>query len=804
MKKISTILSFILIGCYSIIVQVLFIREFMVVFQGSELCLGIIFASWLIGISLGAGIGGKVVKRIKDMWLFFIVFQSVICVVPFFQIYFIRVIREILGIPPGEYISLFPLITSTFLLILPFSFMTGLIFPCASNLTVEKLNPVRKSGHGFKPRSDSLFFSLHYKWWDFLSNGIKSKAQQIGRVYILEGVGSLIGGLVLTFYLITHFKPYETLSAISLLILINCLILSLSHKGTFFRRIYPGISLPLLLLSGYLLISGNVAKFDDFSIQKRWEAYHNLLKMTASLDSIYQNIVVAKKEDQYSLFSNGQYMLSFPDPYQSAVVANFNLSQHPHPRKVLLVGGGLAGIIEEMLKHPITMLHYVELDPKLIEASLPFLPEEDRNALEDKRVKVFHTDGRHYIKNAKEKYDMVVLNLPDPSTAMLNRFYTLEFFKEVKEILNDDGIVATGITSAVNYIGEEVGVYTSSLYHTLKKVFPYIVIVPGSKNYFFAASMPNVVTSDSEVLAERYQNRHISSDYFTPYHFAMLLPEERVKFIKKSLEQKSDVRINTDTHPIIYFYNLVLWEIFSGKRGGGNIFEHLSGGFTWFVFPLIILFLIRVAYVLLKKDRVFHHLKFNGLLAIATTGFAGMALEIILLFAFQNIYGYVYHKVGLVVSLFMLGLSLGGYLMNQLISGKEKNWVRMLIAIELLICFYSLSLTPIITLFSSYAVRSVSPTISLECLFMILAAGAGLLTGLEFPLVSRIFIDNEEVGTVAGWVDSFDHLGACFGALLTGTILVPLLGTFKSCLFAGVLNFMSGLLLVIYLLQRRR
>ncbi len=123
-----------------------------------------------------------------------------------------------------------------------------------------------------------------------------------------------------------------------------------------------------------------------------------------------------------------------------------------------------------------------------------------------------------------------------------------------------------------------------------------------------------------------------------------------------------------------------------------------------------------------------------------------MALEIILLFAFQNIYGYLYNKVGLIVALFMLGLSLGGYLMNQFISGKERNWIRTLIVIEFLICIYSLSLPHIITLFSS--VISVSTTISLEYLFMILVVGAGLLTGLEFPLVSRIFIDHEEVGTV--------------------------------------------------------
>lgn len=779
MRKLSTLLAFIFIGSYSIIVQVLFIREFMVVFFGNELCLGIIFASWLVGISLGASIGARTVRQIKEIWTTFIVYQAVICVVPFFQIYCIRVIREILSIPPGEYIQLVPLIVSTFLLILPFSFMIGLIFPCASQLNVEKVSR------------------------DFSSGGLTNKAQQIGRVYIFEAVGSLIGGLVLTFYLLIHFKPYETLSTISLLILINCLILLSLHKRTLFGRICLGTLTTILLLLGYLLTSGYVAKFDDTLIQKRWKAYHNRLQMVSSLDSIYQNIVVAKKEDQYSLFSNGQYMLSFPDPYDSAVFAHFTLSLHPYPRKVLLVGGGLAGIIKDMLKHPVTMLYYVELDPRLIEASLPFLPKEDRDALKDKRVEVFSTDGRYYIKNAQETYDMIILNIPDPSTAMLNRFYTLEFFEEVKEILLNGGIVTIGITSSVNYMGEEVGIYTSSLYHTLKKVFPYIVVVPGSKNYFFATSTPGVITLDSAVLAKRYQNRHISSGYFTPYHFSMLLPEERVAFIQESLEKTRGVRINTDTHPITYFYNLVLWIMFSGKRGEGNMLARLSSvGLNGFLLPLTILFLIRVIYVLFKKDRVGHHIKFNGLLAIATTGFAGMAMEIILLFAFQNIYGYVYQKVGLIVALFMLGLSLGGYLMNQFISGKERNWITTLIVMEFLICIYSLGLPYMITLFSS--VRSVGTIIRLEYLFMTLVVGAGLLTGLEFPLVSRIFIDHEEVGTVAGWVDSFDHLGACFGALFTGTILLPLSGTFNSCLFTGLLNLLSGLLLVIYLLQRRR
>jgi len=390
-QKISTLLAFTLLGCYAVVVQVLFIREFMVVFMGSELCLGIIFSSWFLGIALGAGAGAKIIKRFKEILPLFILFQVVICIVPFLQIFFVRNIRAILHIPPGEYISLGQLLVSTFLLILPFSFMIGVIFPYACKLNIVE---------------------------------VKNKAQHIGWVYIFEALGSLFGGLLLTFYMITHFKPYEMVSIVSLSILLNGMILSLSHKGTTLRGSLLMLTcLPFSLFSGYLLISGNTSTIDDFLISKRWNAYKNRLEMISSRDSLYQNIVVALKEEQYSLFSNGQYVLSFPDPYQSAVFAHFVLSQHPNPHKILLVGGGTAGIVQEMLKHPLTLLHYVELDPALIEAYLPYLPDEDKSSLDDTRVKIFYTDGRYFIKTAQENYDMVIVNLPDPSTAMLNRFY---------------------------------------------------------------------------------------------------------------------------------------------------------------------------------------------------------------------------------------------------------------------------------------------------------------------------------------------------------------------------------------------
>jgi spermidine synthase len=185
---------------------------------------------------------------------------------------------------------------------------------------------------------------------------------------------------------------------------------------------------------------------------------------------------------------------------------------------------------------------------------------------------------------------------------------------------------------------------------------------------------------------------------------------------------------------------------------------------------------------------------FNSLWAIGTTGCAGMALEIVLIFTFQNLYGYVYQMIGVIVGSFMLGLTLGGYWINQTI--KNRNWqgMRLLVVFEIILCIYSI-LLPILlkvldasgTIFIEQEFRAIVPY-----LYMLLLFAAGFITGLEFPLVSHTLIGNGYDSTaVAGWVDSIDHLGACTGALFTGTILMPLVGVYETCFIVGLLKVSS-------------
>ncbi len=91
--------AYFFLGLISITVQVLTVREFMVVFFGNELCLGIILGGWLIGIALGSGSGGRITRRVTRIFPLFMLLQAALCLLPFFQICTIRLIRGILNRP---------------------------------------------------------------------------------------------------------------------------------------------------------------------------------------------------------------------------------------------------------------------------------------------------------------------------------------------------------------------------------------------------------------------------------------------------------------------------------------------------------------------------------------------------------------------------------------------------------------------------------------------------------------------------------------------------------------------------------
>lgn len=743
-----------LLGSYTIVAQVIFVREFLVIFLGNELCLGVIFSSWFLGIAIGAAASARPARKTVEGEGPFLLLSTLLAGLSPLILLLIRVLRSILSVPAGEYIPFAPLMLSTWLLIIPFGFCSGFLFPFACLLALG--------------RSE---------------RGIRN----VGHAYVLEAAGSVFGGALFSFLLVGRFRAFPILFGWCAVILVVLFLLSWEPRRPRWARLLLGAC---AVASALVLLTGAAGYLDASSVRLRWESLNAGLPLIASVDSRYENIALAKREEQYDCFGNGQYYFSFPDPYSYAATAHMIMSQHPDPKRVLLMGGGAGGMIRELLKYNLSRLQYVELDPALIRLVEAYLSPGERRSLHAPPVAVHYGDGRRFVKETDERFDLVIVSMPDPSTAMLNRFHTREFFAEVRRVMAPGGALCTRLSAPVDYYGEEVGSYAGSVYCTLRSVFPFVLVAPGEENYFFAATQAGVITSDIATLQERWRGREIQTAYFTPHHFLNWWLPERVAFTRNALEARGRGLINTDFKPLTYYFDLILWARFSGSRIDGFLKRLERVSLAWYLLPLVVLCVARAGYILISGRRGDRQNAVHSLLAIGAVGFTAMALEIILIFAFQNIYGYVYGMLGLIVALFMAGLAAGGLGANALLKNTDRRWVSWLGGIEFALALYTALMPCIIA-------RAIPSGVRSECVFMLLVSVTGVMTGAGFPIAARIYMNcASSIGKTAARVNGFDQLGACAGSLLTGVIFVPLLGIAATCILLAVMNAACGILLL--------
>ncbi|MCG2675978.1 fused MFS/spermidine synthase, partial [bacterium] len=498
---------------------------------------------------------------------------------------------------------------------------------------------------------------------------IKKAPKAIGRVYIYDAIGDMSGGIIFTFLLVYLLHSFHCALLIGSLNLLAALLLSIFRYSSPVtrhpsRKIFIPIFL-LLALSIYLFGSSKIDNLQYQSTRWRWRGY----QLVEEKNSIYGNLVTTKRNDQYSFYENGLLSFTTSDREFNEYVTHLTMLEHPRPKKVLLIGGGVSGGLQEILKHNPDSVDYVELDPELIRLAKKYLPSSDRKALEDRRVKVHYLDGRLFVKRAKEKYDLVMVNLPDPCTARLNRCYTREFFKEIKDILKDDGIVSLGISSKEAYLGEEMGDFNASIYYTLKDIFPNIVALPGEYLLLFASSSAKVLTYDDEVLNKRFSERKIKTDFLTPYHISYQFTPRKISYLLGALDEAKGTKKNFDFQPISYYYDIVLWASYF-HPASRKLFVSFTKLNVWHFASILAIFVFLLIFLSKKSPKI--RRSFTPL-AIATTGFAGITLAIVLILAFQVLYGYLYSRIGLIVALFMVGLTAGALLMIRQLPKVKRN-----------------------------------------------------------------------------------------------------------------------------------
>lgn len=747
------------LGAFSMIAQVTFMREMFVVFYGNELSIATILASWLIGIGVGAVSSRFAWKLRRVSWV-----PVLLCLLPGLlfplQVCFVRTARSIFGVPPGEYASFGVILASSVTIFFPTCFCIGFMFPTACEMVSGRQG-----------------------------QGSRDAGETVSLIYRMEAFGSMLAGVIMTFLLVPFISPCR--------IVTFAMILSFSAAGVLvqkrmFRIFLNTAFLTLVLL--FALYPAVARKMEARSVEARWKSFGVsgagdtlTTKLAGSRDTKYQNLAVTELEGQYVLYGNGRVMFAFPDKNSYEHGIHFIMAQNIDAKRVLLLGGNPVGEIPELLKYNLEKLVYVEMDPGVGELVREIMPAEYDEVMRDPRVNNVSCDALKFVLECKDRFDAVIINAPEPSTSSANRFYTSEFYRAVENIMEKDGFVYTSIISSERMQSTSLD-FSASIYKSLKSVFPEVLLTYETQKRFIAGHKKSEnggqgITFDRAVLYSRSKNAGIPTEYFMPEYFLGLDDIDPVKTQEIAERcERAEAKENTLTRPVAYYYNLLSWSTFSES----SLIKPLIFSMQRFTSRGVSAVVLFLSVFILSLSLVFRRapLSIKGawirlllLILLALTGFCGMGLEVIMIFVFQSLYGYVYTRMGLIVAVFMAGLVSGAQSARYFLGLKRYNPVIIMLILEgILLCviFFVSRLL--------HFAAMVTGAGFVELLIYLAVAVTGWVVGAQFPVVNAILVEaGGGMGASASSSDAADHIGAAAGAVAAGVFLVPVLGVAGAC-----------------------
>lgn len=135
--KISreVVLSTAALGITSIVTQIILLREFLSIFYGNELVIGIILADWMVLTGAGSFVG-KYADRVKGKTTFLIISLCLMAILPSVTVFLLRYLRNIV-FAIGGMVGIFQILYSSFLLLIPYCLLTGFLFTFLAHTVSE-------------------------------------------------------------------------------------------------------------------------------------------------------------------------------------------------------------------------------------------------------------------------------------------------------------------------------------------------------------------------------------------------------------------------------------------------------------------------------------------------------------------------------------------------------------------------------------------------------------------------------------------------------------------------------------------
>ena len=416
--------------------------------------------------------------------------------------------------------------------------------------------------------------------------------ENMASIFTMDYVGSMVGGLVWTFFFL---GKLDISTSAFLTAGVNLFVAFITY--TYFVRLNKerfNWKMPLFLSICFVALVVSPLYVKDWRIDLQQRLFDDPIVLNQTTK--YQNLVLTHNDklNDYRLFIDGNLQFSSLDEkiYHENLVHPVMTLKMAH-RNVLVLGGGDGMAVRELLKYnDIENITLVDLDDGMIDlfTNNATLTELNGSAFNDARVRkgigsvetvnlkknvymdegyydtkknkfdsdphkiatvdVFTLDAYNFVKSFDDiKYDVVIIDFPDPSVIELNKLYTQEFFLHLKSVIKDDTMIAIQSTSP--YHAKEAYLCIGRTMESVGfKTIPYHDNVPTFGDWGWYLAWQNDVTR------EEVYNQINSIETFMVNDLVYLTPNTLKSNMNfgKGILKSNNTDVNTFLDPVLISY----------------------------------------------------------------------------------------------------------------------------------------------------------------------------------------------------------------------------------------------------------
>ncbi|MBX9978619.1 polyamine aminopropyltransferase [Mycobacterium gordonae] len=323
-------------------------------------------------------------------------------------------------------------------------------------------------------------------------------------------LGALLGGLAWPFVLLPQLGMIRGAAATGIVNVVAAAIVAVF----LLRRVLSARQLAAALgalAAALALLVTLLVRAQDIEVSTRQQLYAD--PIIAHRHSAYQDIVVTRRDNDMRLYLDGDLQFSTRDEYrytESLVYPALGGGAH----SVLVLGGGDGLAARELLRQPgLQRIVQVELDPQVVELARTTMRDANGGSLDNPRVQVVIDDALSWLRGSgTDRFDAVIVDLPDPDTPVLGRLYSTEFYALVDRVLSPGGLM---VVQAGSPFSTRTAFWrtVSTVHSGGYAVTPYHVYVPTFGDWGFVLARRGdaapVATLPPEVPPLRYLDQRV-------------------------------------------------------------------------------------------------------------------------------------------------------------------------------------------------------------------------------------------------------------------------------------------------------